>query len=271
MSVAELKTVLDWAEEEGWNPGHADAKAFHAADPGGFFLARNRNTPIAAISLVNHDPGHAFLGLYICRPKWRGRGVGLATWRHAIGHSQTRTIGLDGVEAQENNYRASGFHRTGSSLRHEGRWPACKSANIRAFAPSDLPVLIDLDATAGGFSRPKFLSSWLSPAGAIRGTRILLYQGTIVGFATWRACRTGTKVGPIIAPDAASALELVADIAELRSQGPLIVDLPEANTELRQELANAGFSVSFATARMYRGRPPVTDATLQAIATMELG
>lgn len=96
-------------------------------------------------------------------------------------------------------------------------------------------------------------------------------EGTIAGFATWRACRVGTKIGPIIAPDVSSALELTADIASNRSEGPLIIDVPEGNSELRDELESAGFSVSFQTARMYRGRPPESGASLQAIATMELG
>ena len=39
MTPDDLRTVLDWAAAEGWNPGHDDATAFHAADPEGFFVA----------------------------------------------------------------------------------------------------------------------------------------------------------------------------------------------------------------------------------------
>lgn len=96
-------------------------------------------------------------------------------------------------------------------------------------------------------------------------------DGRIEGFATWRACREGTKIGPVIAPDTAGALELIADIARLRPDGLLIFDVPEANTALRAEMEAANFSVPFSTARMYRGRVPVTGSTLQVIATMALG
>ncbi|RYE63467.1 MAG: GNAT family N-acetyltransferase, partial [Oxalobacteraceae bacterium] len=37
LTLAEVERLLDWAGDEGWNPGLADAAAFHAADPDGFF------------------------------------------------------------------------------------------------------------------------------------------------------------------------------------------------------------------------------------------
>ncbi|MEQ8988046.1 MAG: N-acetyltransferase [Marinovum algicola] len=271
MSAAELEAVMGWAAREGWNPGIADADAFHAADPEGFFLTLVGGEPVAAISVVNHEPGHAFLGLYLCRPEWRGRGIGYATWMHGLAHAEARCVGLDGVPAQEGNYRVSGFVRTGASLRHEGRVEAKASNAIRSATAGDMPRLLALDARATGHARPSFLTAWLKNEAEVRETRVLQIDGEIAGFATWRACGTGTKIGPVIAPDMASALGLIADIAAHRPEGPLIIDLPEANTALRRELEQAGFTVPFATARMYRGTPPETGETLQAIATMELG
>lgn len=271
MTREDLAIALAWAEAEGWNPGHADAAAFHAADPMGFFLARRDGTPVAAISVVNHDDDHAFLGLYICHPEHRGQGIGYRTWTHALDTAGSRTVGLDGVPEQEANYRASGFVRTGASLRHEGRWPGASSPNIQAAEPGDIEALTMLDAAAIGHGRRRFLAAWLAGEEGLRGTRAQIRDGEIAGFATWRACAIGTKIGPVIAPDTAGALELIADIAALRPDGPLIIDLPEANTALRAELEGAGFQIPFSTARMYRGTPPATGPALQSIATMELG
>ncbi|MCB1350353.1 MAG: GNAT family N-acetyltransferase, partial [Maritimibacter sp.] len=80
----EIGTVLDWAAAEGWNPGLDDAAAFFAADPEGFFVTERDGAPVAAISVVNHAPDMAFLGLYLCRPEWRGQGIGFALWQHAL-------------------------------------------------------------------------------------------------------------------------------------------------------------------------------------------
>lgn len=211
------------------------------------------------------------MGLYLCRPDWRGKGLGLSTWQFAIKHAGSRSIGLDGVPDQQSNYRASGFVKTGSSLRNEGRIEARQSPNVRSSEPGDTSHLVALDGRANGFERPRFLGAWLRDDRGTRETRVLLRDSDICGFATWRACQTGTKIGPIVAPDTASALELIADIALLRPNGPLIIDVPEGNTDLRRELERTGFTVPFVTARMYRGDIPTTDHSMQAIATMELG
>lgn len=271
MDQTELRAVLSWASDEGWNPGVSDAEAFHAADPDGFFLTSIERTPVAAVSVVNHDDKNAFLGLYICRPEWRGQGLGMATWQHALEHAGARSIGLDGVPDQESNYRASGFVKTGSSLRHEGRVEGRRSLDVRSAMATDTEALIRLDAQANGFARPKFMTAWLSEVTEKRATRVLERNGGVCGFATWRACQDGTKIGPIVAPDTSSALELIADIADLRREGPLIVDVPDKNTELLKMLESAGFTIPFVTARMYRGAVPDTGPSLQAIATMELG
>lgn len=271
MNADELEIVLTWAADEGWNPGIADAAAFHAADPHGYFLTRVEGVPVAAISVVNHDLANSFLGLYICRPESRGQGIGLATWAHGLNYAGGRSVGLDGVPEQEANYQTSGFVRTGASLRHQGRLPGRKFSTVRPVASGDVEKLIELDARANGFSRPQFLKTWLSDNVPGRASRVRVADGEIQGFATWRACREGTKIGPIVAPDTASALELISDVASLRPEGPLIIDLPEDNTDLQQELEQAGFTVPFVTSRMYRGTIPDTHQTLQAIATMELG
>ena len=271
MSMADLRMVLAWAEVEGWNPGVADASAFHAADPEGFFLARIGADPIAAISVVNHDPRNAFLGLYICREDMRGKGIGLATWTHGLEHAGKRSVGLDGVPEQEANYAASGFVKTGSSLRHVGRWEARTSDAVRAFQTNDLTSLLKLDRAATGYARTSYMTAWFTPEARLRSTLVLVQDGEITGSATWRRCCEGTKIGPIFAPDLAGALDLIGAVATERPNGPLIVDVPEANAELCRALEGAGFEIPFATARMYRGAVPEGGHGLQAITTMELG
>jgi len=101
MNISDVELVLDWAAEEGWNPGPEDAAAFHAADPEGLLIAEVAGEPVAAISVVNHSASFAYLGLYLCRPAWRGRGIGRALWLEGLAHAGGRTVGLDGVAAQE--------------------------------------------------------------------------------------------------------------------------------------------------------------------------
>lgn len=266
-TLAEIGTVLDWAATEGWNPGLADAPAFHAADPEGFFVAEIDGAPAAAISVVNHDADHAFLGLYLCRPAFRGLGIGYALWHHALAHAGGRTVGLDGVAAQQANYAKSGFVREGATRRFTGVLAPLADRGIRPVGPEDLPALIALDAAAGGVMRPAFLRAWLEP-GRTRRAVVLEDQG---GFAVCRLCRDGLKIGPILAPDANTALRLAGAAVAAFPPAPVSIDLPERNAALQTALTARGFTPAFETARMYRGPAPRTDGRVQAIATMELG
>src|SRR5262249_56059403 len=62
----------------------------------------------------------ALLGFYIVRGDLRGRGYGLRIWNAAIAHARGRTIGLDGVVAQQGNYRKSGFQLAHANIRYGG-------------------------------------------------------------------------------------------------------------------------------------------------------
>jgi hypothetical protein len=94
MRPEEISIAVGWAAAEGWNPGHADAVCFVAADPEGFFIGELDGAPAATISCVNYGDSFAFLGFYIVRKDLRGRGYGLSIWNAAIEHAGARVIGL---------------------------------------------------------------------------------------------------------------------------------------------------------------------------------
>ena len=105
----EFEVAVEWAAQEGWNPGLDDGACFHAADPGGFLLAFRDGEPVASISVVRYGEGFGFLGFYIVRSDMRGQGYGYRLWQAGLAHLGGRTVGLDGVVAQQDNYRRSGF------------------------------------------------------------------------------------------------------------------------------------------------------------------
>ena len=266
MGLAELETVLGWAQQEGWNPGLEDAPAFLAADPGGFFLAEAEGAPAAAISVVNHGPGDAFLGLYICRPEHRGRGIGYALWQAALAHAGDRSVALDGVAEQEANYARSGFALQGRTVRFQGA-ALGGDAPVRTAGPADLPALIEADRKAAGHDRPAYAAAWLGGAPSRR--TVLLQTGD--GFAVFRRCHEGVKIGPFHAASEAGALALLAAVPEGFPPAPLFVDAPEGGA-LAGLLTGLGFAPVFGTARMVRGRPaPAAPPRYYGVATLELG
>ena len=121
MRPEEIAIALDWAAAEGWNPGLADAACFASVDRDGFLIGELDGTAAATISCLNYDGRFAFLGFYVVRADLRGRGYGLRIWNAAIAHAGARTIGLDGVVAQQDNYRKSGFRLAYANIRYGGR------------------------------------------------------------------------------------------------------------------------------------------------------
>ncbi len=265
----EVHLALDWAADEGWNPGLDDAAAFYAADPEGFFVATEEGQPVAVISVVNHTQDFAFLGLYIVRPNHRGRGIGLALWEHAMRHAGSRTVGLDGVPDQQANYVRSGFVLTGQTTRFEGEMPAQIASDLRPAGPEDFAALVALEAAASGISKAAYVSAWVAQT-ASRRTFVETGEDGINGVVTLRKCRNGVKIGPLIARDTGQAEKMMRHAAA-QFDGPLVIDVPESAPELAALCTRRGFVPSFGTARMYRGEAPTAGSGIYAVTTLELG
>jgi GNAT superfamily N-acetyltransferase len=274
MRRAELDRAVDWAEAEGWNPGLADADAFWAADPEGFWVAERRDELLACISVVRHGPSFGFLGFYICRPDQRGRGIGFALWRHALPHLEERCVGLDGVVAQQANYRRSGFVLAHRSIRFGAERPAPPAMppeiEVVPAAAQPFPDLLDFDHACFGAPREAFLRAWLTLPGHVplvaRGP-----DGALLGLAVLRPCRKGSKIGPLFAVTPAAATALFGAACRAAT-GAVFVDVPETNAAATAMAHDAGMEQVFETARMYRGTPPRHEAAcVFGVTSLELG
>ena len=271
MRLSDLEMVLDWAADEGWNPGLDDARAIMAADPQGFFLKYVDGEPAAAISVVNHAPDFAFLGLYICRPDHRGAGHGIDVWNVGLKHAGARSVGLDGVPDQQPNYRKSGFAPAGKTVRWQGVVSMPPAGPAHVADGDDLDRLLRADRRISGVDRPAFLRTWLEPL-PDRYTVVLDNGADDPAFATIRACRTGFKIGPFAARSEADALALLAHVTRDTPDAPVFVDVPEQSEALTNLLQRLSFTPVFKTARMYLGqRPKVDEPDYYGVCTLELG
>src|SRR5260370_14795781 len=140
-SADDVRLIMSWANDEGWNPANTDSIAFHAMDARGFLMGRLDGEPVACISVVRYGAGFGFLGCYIARSEVRGKGYGIQLWRAGMarltGDNPGRNVGLDGVVAQQGNYAKSGFRLAWNNVRHEGAAGSVKLPP--AAAPVDPP------------------------------------------------------------------------------------------------------------------------------------
>ncbi|WP_128378229.1 GNAT family N-acetyltransferase [Streptomyces cavernae] len=268
-TLEDWEVVGGWAAEEGWNPGVGDAASFFAQDPEGFFIGRLHGEPVSAVSVVNYGADYAFLGFYLVRRDLRGQGLGIATWNAALAHAEARTVGLDGVPDQQDNYRRSGFRLAYTSARFGGTAPAGGTApGVRPAAPEDFADIVTYDNACHPADRPRFLRRWLGAPGHRALVRVV--DGRLTGYGVIRPARDAARIGPLFADTAEDARAL---LTALTADGkPFAIDVPTTNTAGVALAEEFGLTPSFDTARMYTGpvRPYAEDRVF-GVTTLELG
>jgi hypothetical protein len=272
-SATDVALMAQWAAAEGWNPGITDAQAFVVADPRGFLIGRLDGEPVTCISVVRYGEAFGFLGMYIARPDARGRGLGFRTWQAGMARLAGRTVALDGVVAQQDNYRRSGFRPAWTNVRFEGPAPEFAAPpGVQIVDARDIPFdrLAAYDRRFFGAPRDAFLAAWISaPA---RSARVAVRDRDIVGFGVLRDALAASRVGPLFAADGSVALALVSALARARDAATVAVDVPRVNEPALAWAEAAGWTPSFETARMYTGPAPAIDPSgLFGITSLELG
>jgi ribosomal protein S18 acetylase RimI-like enzyme len=250
-----------------------DARCFAAADDSGFFAGRLDGQAIATISVVKYGADFAFLGLYIVKPEFRGQGCGLALWNAALATAAGRSIGLDGVVAQQDNYKRSGFRLAYRNVRYRGVRGESRALDARIVPLSSIPFadVAAYDRVPFGAPREAFLRCWIAQPGA--KALAALRNGRLAGYGVMRPCRAGFKVGPLFADDADLAQALFAALSmHVREGSEIFLDVPEPNRAAVALAERHGMSVVFETARMYTGTPPrIPVERVFGVTSFELG
>lgn len=271
LAPEEVGLLVRWAEREGWNPSPDDADAFRAADPEGFLGCFVDGDMVAGISAVAYGKTFGFIGLYIVRPDMRGKGYGLKVWQAAMARLEGRTIGLDGVPAQQANYERGGFQKAYTTTRWSGR----AASEHQPLIPvdigtgSDLDDILSVDRLCFPGPRRAFLEGWIKPPRLCFTVRA---AGRLTGYAVMRRCMTGFKVGPVFAADDATAISLLIRCSQSAESEMLHLDVPDSQAGLTAKLSSMGFQRGFETARMYHGKAPsIAMDQVFAVTTLELG
>lgn len=279
MARPELDFALGLARAEGWNPGLADAGAFWQADPQGYFVGLLDGRPVASISAVGYNgdgpgpesgPTFGFIGLYIVVPELRGRGLGYRLWNAALDALKAPSIGLDGVVAQQDNYRKSGFALAMRNCRYEGTAGGAMPPGLLPLADVPMDEVLDFDRHCFPARREAFLRAWLTaPGHAALGLR---RNGRLAGYGVARPCVLGSKIGPLFAEEDDDADALFHGLCAVAPQGPVFLDVPLAHAGAVRLAEAHNMRPVFETARMYRGPAPDFDlGRVFGITSFELG
>jgi len=273
MNREEVDYAINWAASEGWNPGLHDALCFYQADPEGFLIGLLGDEPIACISVVKYGTTFGFLGFYIVKPEYRGKGYGLSIWNAGMTRLQSRTVGLDGVIAQQENYKKSEFRLAYRNIRYEGsgRGDYFSDSDIVELNSIPFESVAEYDKPFFPDDRKIFLKCWINQK---EGTALgIMNAGKLSGYGVIRRCRKGYKIGPLFSDTPIYAEKLFSALqATIPAGEPVFLDIPEVNQGALDLVNRHNMHVVFETARMYTGKPPdLPVQKIYGITTFELG
>ena len=97
-------------------------------------------------------------------------------------------------------------------------------------------------------------------------------EGKLAAWGVIRPCRTGFKIGPLVANDRAGAEALLSALIAKVGGGAIFLDVPGINREAVALAKDFGLAPVFETARMYTGAiPPLRLERVFGVTTFELG
>lgn len=249
LAEADLPRAAALSALVGWNQVEADWRVF-LRDGAVTALDDGDPTCLAATAAVlPFGADLAWISMVLVRPDHRRAGHATALMRWAMqGLAGTRCIALDATPAGREVYRRLGFE----DVLDFARWrldaplPAPR-IGVRPLRDDDWPLLLARDAAAFGGDRAMLLRGF---AQRLPEAAWIAEDGS--GFALGRDGLRAPQIGPVVAADAATALELVA-AARNRLGTPVLLDAAPA---LDGALSAAGAHRLRPFTRMALGAPP---------------
>jgi GNAT superfamily N-acetyltransferase len=278
------------ALDRGWSPESAKwtlllaaSEVFGVDAPDGRGLA-------GSVTLTRWGPDLAAVGMMLVASRYGRQGLGRALMEHLLrAAGPDATVTLFATDMGRPLYEQLGFRPVRRNVSFVGRFlrPGArpgpggpglsrdnsKKRGARALGPlpgqpgtvrpateADLPAIFALDRAAFGADRGRILTRLPGFAGHIAvhrgGQGDEAGSGRINGYAAgWLNGPVTTVIGPLVAPDAEAARQLVTDLA-VRARMPVRLDLDPDRAELPGWLVARGLEPVGQTLVMAHGDAP---------------
>ncbi len=251
LNAGHLAAALELSKEAGWNQVAADWLLMMKHGYAIGVETRNNGMLVGSALALPFGPDLAWISMVIVTAPCRGKGLAsrLVTrclkWLESRG---TQAV-LDATPEGANVYRPLGFNtvRHMTRWRHPGYSAVARNNRLRTLEASDVPWVAALDESTFGAAREFVLADLMRRDGAV-----CLGTSGKNGFALSRAGRVATLIGPVTAPVAAAAVNLLEGALE-RITGPVLIDAYDDQAAFGVRLEAMGFSRQRRFERMVRG------------------
>ncbi|KEO82760.1 GNAT family N-acetyltransferase [Tumebacillus flagellatus] len=222
--------------------------------------------------------GLASIGGVMVDPKYRRLGLGTKVMNRVLEDKPGIPAMLVATAQGQLLYESMGFHTVGTLHKFLADTyvpvadvPLPDGYELTPLNPAELEWerLVQLDAEAIGAVRRRFLERRVQQA--VDGL-LLRRAGSVVGFALAVQGPVYRVIGPVVAPNAETALAMVDTLAR-RHDGALRIDIPSEQTELTRALPPRGFRLANVPPVMLIGAEhlPPRQGTLFAISAQAYG
>ncbi|HEX4288351.1 MAG TPA: GNAT family N-acetyltransferase [Trebonia sp.] len=263
LEPGDLKQCVALSVDRDWSPERSKWSLLLAASEVFGVDAPDRRGLAGVVVLTRWGQDLAAIGMMLVAARYGRRGLGRALMEHVIAEAGEATVTLFATDMGRPLYEKLDFQPVRRNVSFVGTFrpdranasePAEPAGLVRAAAEADLPAILAVDRAAFGADRGPILTRL--PGFADRISVLTGPEHSIRGYAAiWRNTPASTVIGPLVAPDAQAAKQLIADLAA-HAHGTIRLDLDPDRPELPAWADKHGLEPVGRTLVMARGDLP---------------
>jgi GNAT superfamily N-acetyltransferase len=243
MHKEDLVFAAECTAQEGWvSENLATLEGFFLHDPQGCLLAEENDQPIG-ICIATDYGSSGFIGELIVRPDARGRGVGAALLKQAVGLLKARnveTVYLDGVLRAVGLYERNGFKKLCRSWRFSGTLAGQLSPRVNQMTEGDIDQVMDLDKRCFGADRSFFLKRRLELFPEL--SYVMVMRERVTGFILGRGGTDWVAAGPwVVDAVIENPFELLQGFAWGANGRPISIGILDTHRQACELVQSHGF------------------------------
>jgi GNAT superfamily N-acetyltransferase len=245
LTLEDIAAATELSLLAGWNQTAEDWRILIELDPAGCFACEVDGKVAATTTLLSYEKRLAWIGMVLTRPEYRRRGLArrlMAQALERVRSLQIATVKLDATDLGQPLYESLGF-RTEQVVERWARPGLAESQSVKANADVSERTK-KLDSDAFGVDRSRLLHHL-----AKRNPPLVNEQG----YLFYRGGRVSSYLGPCVARDPASALELVDLCVRTRAASNWFWDLLPESRDAVAIARELGFTPQRRLLRMVQG------------------
>jgi GNAT superfamily N-acetyltransferase len=255
MTPDDIPAGLNLCRLAGWNQLARDWELFLQIHSNGCRVAvDDAGNVVGTVTTIPYENHFAWIGMVLVDPSKQRQGIGTQLLREALQLTVSHeTIKLDATPAGREVYLKLGFKDEYKIIRMRGRtiMTSYVTPGARPLKSNDFPELLKFDREVFGANRQSVLECLFKDAPQY--AFIMEKRGRIDGFCLGRRGHDFDQLGPIIAIDENSAMQLLSSALHQQVNKPIVVDILTHTPAWITFVSSLEFKELRPLMRMYRG------------------